>query len=94
MADDIHLADFREVLDFDARVPCPQGLDSVYCGHIEIGKLIAVLAGRADLEQQLLILRGMRADLFDHAKASATRSICGFLLISVQHNSMVFLSSG
>ena len=46
VADHLHFADFREVLDFGAHVPRAQRRRGIDRGHVEIGQLIALLARR------------------------------------------------
>src|SRR5690242_8987092 len=97
MAEHVYFADFHEARNFLAHVRRPKYLGRIYRGHIQLGKLITQLSGRAPLKQERLILRWMRTDFLDHAyapNASATASMSARLAISVQHRSTLLFSSG
>ncbi len=93
--DGLHFAHFRKILDAGANRGRAQRRGSIHFRNIQFRELPAAFAGRAELEQQRLVLRDVGTDFFDHrAKASATASICSLVFISVEHNSIESASSG
>ena len=56
VADDIDFAHFRKAFDTAANVLRAERDRGIDCRHVERGKLATVLAGRAALEHQRLVL--------------------------------------
>src|SRR5579863_8881879 len=66
VADHVDLTDLREAVDLTAYVLRAERLGRIYRRHVERRKLVPVLAGRAELEDQRLVLYDVLANLFDH----------------------------
>ena len=95
MAQGFDFTDFGEAVDAGADVVRAEGSGGIHRRHVEIGQLVAQLAGTGDFEQQRLVLRDMGTRFADHAwSASLTRSMSARLDISVAQSSRQLPSSG
>ena len=99
MADRLHFTHLGKTFDFASYISRAKRFGRGHGGHVQIGKLVTDLPGRALLEDQRFVLIDMLADFFDHrdcsfVNAAPTVSMCSRRDISVAHRSMAPSSSG